>query len=242
MKLRMRFWGWWRKAEKVMESKIVEISRKVLDRLCAMGCEGHDLVSDERLIYPVKTGKEKRISEQELRFLFVKTFLEDENFDGYCYSVETPTEIKYSFGKKIEDIKVGIGKSGSIDMSLFEKNSNLLNRLFNIEFKFDNVPLQNFAKDIVKLMHEKESGAFILLLENTEINKTLNSVYSKFSTSLDTHKKKWRGEKNKSILLVLLSLEIETNKNKVAFIKYRKVIESDLETIKSNIQNGWIYN
>jgi hypothetical protein len=237
-----------------MMMDVVEISRRVLKRLCEMNYERKGGSSKERLIFPNKFPSEtkkkhitedellkyNRISEQELRFLFVEEFLKESN-NEYYYSVETPTEKKYKFGKTNDDIKIDAsGRSASIDMCIFTKDSdNKYKRLLNIEFKNANASKKSISKDILKLMHEKEDGAFVLLLKNTD-DGTLKSVFGKFSNSFDTHKKQWKGEKDKFIQLIILSLEVETNKNKTAFIKYRNVRECDLETIQNNIENEWI--
>ena len=234
---------------------VVTICERVLVRLSKMDYERKGGCSEERLIFPntfpsesrIKKGiSEKqflefsRISEQELRFLFVDEFLKDSN-NGY-YSVETPTENKYRFGKTNEDIKIdSSGRSASIDMCVFEKSNDnsKYKRKLNIEFKNENATGKSISKDILKLVHEKENGVFVLLLKNTD-NGTLKKVLDKFSASFDSHKEKWRGEKNKFIQLIILSLEAETNKNKTAFLKYRKVLKKDLVTIKSNIGDEWI--
>ena len=93
---------------------IVQICENVLDRLSKMDYERKSGTSLERLIFPnifpskeiseKELEKQFRISEQELRFLFVEEFLKDPN-NGY-YSVETPTENKYRFGKTNDDIKI----------------------------------------------------------------------------------------------------------------------------------------
>src|SRR5690606_33168291 len=111
------------------EINIVSICDKVLTRLCNTGYEKEYLDGGEQLIFPNKRqakGDVKRISEQELRFLFVEEF--KILYPGLYYSIETPTENKYSFTNTTNEIKVGDGinkgKSASLDMCIFEKNSN----------------------------------------------------------------------------------------------------------------------
>ena len=73
---------------------------------------------------------ETRISEQELRFIFVEQFNkycnENNSWNAY-YSVETPTEEKYIFSKKGDencphkvDGEVNGGQSAMIDLSIHD--------------------------------------------------------------------------------------------------------------------------
>jgi len=86
---------------------ITPITNSVLVRLLDTDYEKDSGNSTEQLIFPNKEtakGSVKRISEQELRFLFV------EEFKKLCtdlfYSIETPTEDKYKFGKSHSAIMV----------------------------------------------------------------------------------------------------------------------------------------
>ena len=207
---------------------IVQICENVLDRLSKMDYERKGGTSLERLIFPNTYPSEKtskieldkyfRISEQELRFLFVEEFIKNTKL---FYSVETPTKSKYRFGKEFESIKIDTsGRSTSIDMSIFLKSSINYERIFNIEFKYDNVPLFNFGKDVLKLMNEEQSGAFILLLKNTNkgtfINdsKTSEGVFDKLFKSFTNKNfiKDWNEPINKKIHIIILSLEQEQGK------------------------------
>lgn len=119
-----------------------------------------------RLIFPQYGKKEEvRISEQESRVLFCQ---EVEAYDKEIfYSVETPTEKKYRFGKKLDDIKIDdSGQSALSDMSLFELEDKKLKRKVNIEFKSHNVEEAHIAKDILKLIAEPCSGLFFHTLES----------------------------------------------------------------------------
>lgn len=218
---------------------VVEISREVLGRLTTIGYEKNGIVSSGQLIFPSKSD-DKRISEQELRQLFIEEF--KDKYKTLYFSIETPTVCKYSFTNELNEIKVSEnGQSALLDMCILNKKDNKSNyyRLLNIEFKHKNATEANISKDILKLMHEEENGAFILLLKNTDAG-TLPCVFKKFSNSFETHKKQWKGEKDKFIQLVIISLEEETNKNKTAFFTYKNIFENDLETIKKNIGNEWI--
>ena len=244
---------------------IVQICEKVLNRISLMDYERSEGKSEERLIFPNTYPSEKtskieldkyfRISEQELRFLFVEEFIKTTKL---FYSVETPTKSKYRFGKEFESIKIdSSGRSASIDMSIFSKSSINYERIFNIEFKYDNVPLFNFGKDILKLMNEEQSGAFILLLKNTNkgtfINdsKTREGVFNKLFKSFTNKKfiKGWNEPINKKIHVIILSLEQNQNKINPVLIHNKITKLSNIENIfkysgSENIlsihSNGWV--
>lgn len=142
-----------------------------------------------RIVFPRKRGKEElRISEQELRFVFI------EQFNQYCretgwnafYSVETPTQWKYKFSEgkkphKIADKEEG-GQSAMVDVSI---HNNAGRRICLIEFKAGNPEGFCFDKDFVKLSEEGELGFFIHLLETERID-TLGSVLSKVQPNRGT--------------------------------------------------------
>ena len=197
---------------------IVQICEKVLDRLSKMDYERKSGTSLERLIFPnifpskeiseKELEKQFRISEQELRFLFVEEFLKAQNF---FYSVETPTEFKYKFGDTFESIKCGEGRSASTDMSIFTRNDdNKYNRFLNIEFKNQNSSLFGIAKDVLKLIYEKQNGAFIILLKNTNTGTLCNNgntgILDKLNKSFNRFRNYWQGD-DKSIKLIILSLD-----------------------------------
>lgn len=249
---------------------VIKICEKVLNRYSLMDYERFGGKSEGRLIFPntypsakpLKTDLDKyfRISEQELRFLFVEEFIKATQL---IYSVETPTISKYRFGKKFEDIKIHpTGRSASIDISVFSKSFSSIKkifnyeRIFNIEFKYDNVPLFNFGKDVLKLMNEEQSGAFILLLKNTNsgtfINnsKTRDGVFDKLFDSFANKEftKHWNEPKGKQIHIIILSLE--QNRNKINPVLIYNTItkstnlenvfkQSGSQTIWSIHGNGW---
>lgn len=243
-----------------MES-VVEICKQVLERLSKMDYERKGGSSVERLIFPNKFPSQKegktyteeellnytRISEQELRFLFVEEFLREPNND-YYYSVETPTKEKYKFGKTNDDIKINAsGRSASIDMCIFKKCSeNKYTRILNIEFKNQNASIKSISKDILKLMHERENGAFVLLLKNTDAGTLINlgkkrdGIIDKLIGSIKYHHNEkgiWNGDDKKFIELVVLSLEERDNKeNGKPFIMYRKISINDLSTLDNRIE------
>jgi hypothetical protein len=231
----------------MIEEKIIEICKEVLDSLSKMGYESKGNVYDEKLIFPVKTlikkenkkeETEDRISEQELRQLFIDKF-KAKAYPGLYYSIETPTKAKYKFGESdknskdaegLKNIKVDEnGQSALLDMCIFKKVGKKYTRNLNIEFKHQNAPLKDIAKDVLKLMKEEQNGAFIFLLKNT--NKgTLNNkrngklgVLDKLSKSFTEFYNRdngsnWNGNGKKSIHLIILSLEQKKNSKGAALI------------------------
>lgn len=208
---------------------ILKICTKVLERLKSMNYELNGGNFAEQLIFPLNNqtkGKVDRISEQELRFLFVEEFKIE--YPELFYSVETPTEKKYKFGDTYEDIvknKNTHKVSASTDMCVFKRNEVdfKYERILNIEFKHENGALKNTAKDILKLTREKQDGVFIHLLKNTARDTVCNDgktgVFDKYLKAFLAFNDEWIDE-NKSIQLVLISLKENT-------LIYRKINKND---------------
>jgi len=228
-----------------MES-VVAVCKNVLMRLSKMDYEKLGGNSKERLIFPVKNqangdNKVDRVSEQELRQLFIDEF--KSTFQNLYYSIETPTVEKYSFSNEKNEIKVvdetNKGQSALVDMSVYENENKSYHRIFNIEFKHK-FNKESISKDVLKLIHEKENGAFILLLENTNsgslnnFSKTRLGLIDKLNESINLHSKNWEvDDASKYIELVVLSLE---NKNKGnPFILYRKIFKNNLKTFDKSM-------
>ena len=211
---------------------IVEISRNVLARLSVMDYEKDGGKSKEQLIFPNKfqaKGDIKRISEQELRLLFIEEF-KQANKDLF-YSIETPTVNKYKFDKSYNDIKVdNNGQSASLDMCVFRKTPDRYERILNLEFKYKNTGIKNIAKDILKLMAEEQDGAFILLLNNTDKGTLCSTnfkrvgVFNKLYKSFSDFKKDWNNDE-KCIHLIILSLKQEK-------LIYKKIKKENLKALK----------
>ncbi|MFB9079625.1 hypothetical protein ACFFLS_07035 [Flavobacterium procerum] len=188
---------------------ILELSKKVLTRLAFLGKENAIRDSNEQLIFPLKrltdgTKETIRISEQEMRLLFIEEF--KIKYPNLYYSIETPTTGKFSFGKTWNEIKLeNEGQSASHDMCIFEKKDSKYERIMNIEFKHRNSGIAKSGKDVLKLIREEQDGAFIHLLENTNSN-TIISVFRKLAESFEKFKTVWIQE-NKTIQIVILSLE-----------------------------------
>ena len=226
-----------------MEVKILEVCQEVLHRLTKMSCAvNQNCESEEQLIFPSKLNNtERRVSEQELRFLFVEVF--KQKYPKLFYSIETPTFERFKLGKFLDLFKSDEGRSASHDMSIYYKATGSYTRLLNVEFKHSNSKIENTAKDILKLICEEQNGVFIHMLENTDSN-TLNSVFEKFQTSFTKFAEKWKHDKYIEIII----LSIDKKQKKLIYHKIDK--SSDIETVfkigKVNINDfvgteGWKY-
>jgi len=229
--------------------KIVEMCKEVLARLEKMGYESKSNTSYEQLIFPEKNDGDDRISEQELRQLFIDVFKETykEVDKKIYYSIETPTKAKYKFSERdkkiIDKIEVnGAGQSALLDMCVFEKDVSKYKRVLNIEFKHGNAPFKDIAKDVLKLMHEEQNGAFIFLLDNSNkgslnnLSENRDGVLDKLSQSFSKFKEdenNWKENDEKSIQLIILSLEQKTNNKGTPFLLHRTFMKDDLSLIEN---------
>lgn len=135
-----------------------------------------------RIVFPQKRDDTTRISEQELRFVFVEQLNKkiDEGWDVY-YSVETPTYDAYSgFSNGEPPKRDEKGRSGEFDLVIFD---NRLKRIALIEFKANNASEHEHMKDFVKLNNPKEGDNnvhryFIEIVKSYD-NGTLSSLRSK---------------------------------------------------------------
>lgn len=133
---------------------------------------------------------ETRLSEQELRFLFV------EQFNKYCnansldwlYSVETPTEYKYKFSdngeknKKPRKAEEGEkGQSAMVDFVIHDENKK---RIALIEFKALNPDTLCFKKDFAKLNAEPVENTYFIMYVKSHDNGTIDSLKTKVSTDI----------------------------------------------------------
>ncbi len=171
---------------------INEITTKtfeVLKNVYANQKEGHEFTQGDngsRLIFPhystVYRDGETRISEQELRFVFIEqfnTYCVENNLNWY-YSVETPTEYKYTFTDKNNPHKDEDGQSAMFDLCIHNEK---LERIALIEFKALNPDKFCYKKDFCKLEVEKEGKTeletfFIMMVKNAD-KGTLKSINAK---------------------------------------------------------------
>ena len=159
-----------------------------------------------RLVFPNYRDKSiVRVSEQELRFIFVDQFINycKENcgvFD-YYYSVEVSTDYVYSFphdnneAPKVSKTNDEGKQSASIDMAIYKRAST--RPVAIIEFKKDGCSAHEIAKDFLKLSVEPggdEVLRFFIIISssdtrlhkiskngtNTKISGLLKSFLDKF--------------------------------------------------------------
>jgi len=222
---------------------LVQLCNEVLNDILLTGWENDTIDPIGKLIFPAKSD-DIRISEQELRQLFIDKFKEKHN--DLFYSIESPTRAKYNLGKNYDQINICNeinnikGQAALLDMSIFRKNeeTKMYNRILNIEFKHENAPLKDIGKDVLKLMHEEQKGVFIFLLDNTNKGSLNNKsdrrkgVLDKLKKSFNDFKDHWEGDKN--ILLVIMSLKEKTLIYRS--VTYNQII--NLENIFSINSNG----
>lgn len=222
---------------------ILKIINRVLIRLSEMDYEKDGGNSNRQLIFPKKTqakGDENRVSEQELRLLFIEEFKNE--YPSLFYSIETPTFEKYCFSKagKIN----AKSQSALHDMCIWERECpGKYRRKLNIEFKHKNTDIKHIEKDIHKLIQEKEDGVFIHLLDNTD-GRTLCSVLEKYEKSFSKHSSRW-ADANKSIQIVILSLKQGIfihrilNKNDMMVLRNIFFVEKGFGNIQRFNVSGW---
>ena len=143
-----------------------------------------------RIIFPMYCSGETRISEQELRFIFVEQFnayiKDHKDLNNLYYSVETPTGEKHGYiFSKGDEPKIGSeaepGVSARTDLVIhkYDKNTNAFNRKALIEFKALNPVERNYKKDFCKLNEEEcESKYFIQIIKNYNA-RTIESIRKK---------------------------------------------------------------
>ena len=153
--------------EKMIESAFKE--------LLQLDCIGQPFKSENKskLVFPMRReGKGARVSEQEMRFLFVKQ-LEKQN--QYVYAVEVPTAKKYKFaGDGAPKIDEEDGQSGNIDVGIYDKSTSTFACL--IEFKALNPEQDSYSKDFLKLLCDEKglTNYFVQVIKNSDSGTILN--------------------------------------------------------------------
>lgn len=161
---------------------------KILEQIYGTHKEGQScfpVASLSRLVFPHYSNGETRISEQELRFVFVEQFnkyCEEEKLNLY-YSVETPTELKYLFKDKSKPRPDEKGQSAMVDLAIHNEKSE---RIALIEFKALNPDEFCYKKDFCKLTTEWEhnnslSTFFVMILKSSD-SGTEDSIKQKTSS------------------------------------------------------------
>lgn len=159
--------------------------------------------SGSRLIFPSYSNEKRRVSEQELRFVFVEQLQKlIEEYD-FFYSVETPTKDKYKFsenGKKIVPQISEEGQSASFDLSIIDKNRNTI-AIF--EFKAKNANPHEYAKDFCKLWNPVEKSSYKYFLNLFE--KIDEGTKHSFLEKLNPKTNKWLHEKESSEMIMVIA-------------------------------------
>ena len=157
--------------------KIIKNTFDIIGEVYETNKEGEFPFGSNRILFPRTRNSKKgdgkiRISEQELRFVFVEQLLkhiEKEKWDVY-YSVETPTKNAYNFQDGKPEVDDEKGQSGNIDLCIHDNQGN---RICLIEFKALNPKETDYQKDFCKLQHEDEGNNnilryFIQIVENVD--------------------------------------------------------------------------
>ena len=145
-----------------------------------------------RLIFPKYSetyrNAEIRLSEQELRFIFVEQFNEycRENELHWYYSVETPTENRYLFKEQKKPKRDEGGRSGEFDLTIHDE---YFKRIALIEFKALNPNESCFTKDFLKLREEgKEILTYFIMYIKSYRSDTIAQLYDKIFNATDDDK------------------------------------------------------
>jgi len=134
-----------------------------------------------------------RISEQEIRFLFIETILSEKPPALCHYSIEAPTEKCYSFSKGKFDLPdPSKGRSASVDTCLYFADPSIPSKkrykISYIEFKAGNPAPDSISikKDFLKLLHDAEGreNYFVHIVESGD-EWTLDSIRKKYEEAIE---------------------------------------------------------
>ncbi len=189
--------------------------------------------NSSNLIFPKYTSDGNRVSEQELRCIFIEEFNKSSN--GYFYSIETPTQMRYSFSRESRNVipqsypkEKGKGRSGCIDLAIFNKDKK---RCAIIEFKKAPCDAHEYAKDFLKLFSEPDSESGIILRYFICISDGITPI-DDISNKITTKKCNINKEKsNKEYSFFEYNCyddpdAIETNKNHSLYFYSHKLCDS----------------
>ena len=179
--------------------KTFDVIREIYENQKESNGQGHDLTmtNSSLIIFPKYRDETDRISDQELRFIFVEQFYEykkeveeaKEYWPNLYYSVEVPTKNTYIFSKKKDGPKVVEGTdekgvSARTDLVIYKKKDSQFIREALIEFKALNPANENYQKDFCKLENENEDNAlkyFIQIIKNCD-KSTIDSLKGKIAS------------------------------------------------------------
>lgn len=176
-----------------MNTQIIEsLLETSLLQFIEIGEEGNLATVEQaglKLIFPLKSNDnekdKRRISEQEIRFLFIRALDNAKDFEGY-YAVEAPTLKKYRFtgidqpSVTRERIKTGY-ISARIDVCLYNPK---LVRTNLIEFKAHSASEKHVKKDILKLTKETGDNYFVHVFKSINC-KTLQATIEIYRKSIE---------------------------------------------------------
>lgn len=195
---------------------VEEIIKESLDELVKIANE-EETQQKNKLIFPKYSNGAVRISEQEARFLFIEKVIKD--YDGF-FSVETPTKFKYRFSEGGNKLDIPLileeGKSGNIDVCLYDKDKNLKHL---IEFKAHISKQFEFNKDFLKLKYDntitKLSNYFVHIL-NSYNSRTIEGLKERYKKAFDLNEN--RIENDITIFVCMLNVPKKYNsKNIISF-------------------------
>ena len=165
---------------------------------------------ESRIKFPKYSNSQRRVSEQELRFVFVEQVQDLLKEYDYFYSVETPTNSKYVFSENKKFVKPyvatepGAGRSASFDLSIVDKDGNTI---AIIEFKAKSSDPHEYAKDLCKLWNREEKSHYKYFLNLFE--KIEPYTKERFMKKMDPKTNRWLNEKesNENVIVIAQSLE-----------------------------------
>ena len=172
--------------------KFVKATFEELDNVYYSPC------NNARIIFPKYAEGKVRVSEQELRCVFIHKL--HQLCHELYYSVETPSKNKYRFTDK-DNPKIDTtgGESARIDLTIHE-NGDPNKRLCIVEFKAHGGTSEcNYKKDLLKLYTEPEGGLryFIQIFESYDdgtrksvgqkLQKSSQYIIDKYQENKDSH-------------------------------------------------------
>lgn len=189
---------------------------KVIEKTFTILRDNH---SESRIVFPTYRDSQRRVSEQELRFVFVEQVQNLLKEYDYYYSVETPTNSKYVFSenKKYAIPYVattpGYGRSASFDLSIEDRNGNTI---AIIEFKAKSADSHEYAKDLCKLWNPYERSHYKYFLNLFE--KIGSDTKNRFMEKLDPKTNPWlnKKESNENVIVIAQSLRAQDKPIKMA--------------------------
>lgn len=167
--------------------------------------EEKELIKDgKQVIYKITKDIRKRVSEQEIKQIFIQLLNEENRF---LYSVETPTFSEHHF--------LGVSpRSGNIDVCLYVVNDKKIKRKFLLEFKANNKG--SYENDFNKLANGSASeeknesiDTFFIHIVEPFHPSTKNAIIRDYKAALEHFK---NSKNNLTIYLITLRNTHESRK------------------------------